>query len=395
MIKLLIILPAYEKAGILGGGVAKCMSTLCRAVVRQGAAVTVYTTNASGTCTPLDVPLEQPVDMGGVTVYHFPSTFGPRSMFASASLIQCMRKTVSQFHAVYIAAWFMPLGIQAASTCRKNRVPMVAGIHGGFTRVSRRRSHLKKRLFWTLFINRAIQAAAAVHLTCHAEQLRSAEWLCGRPPLIVPNGTDPDEFCPSPESRPHFRRSHAIPLDAHVLISVTRFDWMKRVDLLMAAVARSPDWHLVLVGDDDVERASRLKVYAESLGITNRVTWTGYLSGEPLLAALSAADMAALVSETENFGNVVVEAMMCGLPVLISKEVGVGEYIRDQPFVFMADLSEEGVVEALRTAQACLSAIGADKGRIRQYAIDRFAPERVARLFIHGIQLLLDDQRAD
>jgi glycosyltransferase involved in cell wall biosynthesis len=391
--KLLVVMPAYEAAGGLGGGVTKCLSTLCRAMTRLGDEVTVYTTNASGGPEPLDFPVEQPVDMGGVTVYHFPSTFGPKSMFASESLIRRMRKTISQFDAVYIAAWFMWLGIEAARVSRDNKVPAIAGIHGGFTRVSRQKSHLRKRLFWELFIKRAIRKATAVHLTCHAEQTRSSDWLCGRPSLIVPNGTDPDEFQPSPESRWSFRRRHGIPSDAPVLISVTRFDWMKRVDLLMAAIARSPRWHLVLVGDHESGLGPKLKMRARELGIESRVVWTGYLKGEALREALSAADLSALVSETENFGNVVVEAMMCGLPVLISKEVGVYEYIHEGPFVLTADLSEESVVEALRTAENRLPAFRADSGRIRQCAIDRFAPEVVARRFSEGVTALLQGGR--
>ncbi len=390
MLRLLVVLPSYEPAGGPGGGVARCISTLCGAMSRLGAAVTVYTTNASGTDRPLDVPVGRAVDIDGVAVYYFPSTFGPRSLFDSRLLLHKLQETAGQFDAVYIAAWFMWLGIAAAKICRKKGVPMIAGIHGGFTSVSRRKSSLKKHLFWRLFLQRAIRQAAAVHLTCHAEQASSSDWLCERPSLIIPNPVDPDEFYPCPDAKMSFRREHGIPKGTPVLLFVGRFDWMKRVDLLMEAVARSPVWYLVLVGDHQGGLGPKLTKRAKTLGIENRVRWAGYLTGQKLREALSSADLLALVSETENFGNVVVEAMLCGLPVLISKEVGVHEYIENQPFVVTSDLSKAAVTEALSKAEQRLPAFRADRERIRQCAIDRFAPPRVADSFAEDLRRLLE-----
>ncbi len=387
--RLLVVVPAYELAESLGGGVARSMSTLCKALVAVGVSVTVYTTDASGMDKPLSVPRGRAVDMGGVRVYHFASTFGPKSMFASRSLIKRMKRTVSEFDAVYIAGWFMWLGIAAAKVCRKHRVPMIAGIHGGFTRVTRRKSYVKKRLFYWLFIKRALRGAAAVYLTSYTEKENSQDWLGDRTQVIIPNCVDPNSFRPSPDARQGFRRRHGIPEFARVLISVTRFDWMKRVDLLMAAVAKSPHWYLVLVGDDQSGLGPRLKAHAQALGIDRRVVWTGYLQGPSLCEALSSADWFALVSESENFGNVVAEAMMCGLPVLVSPEVGIYEYIRDQPFVVSTALSEAAVTEAVGVIEHRLVDSEIDRTQIRQFAAERFAPESIARSFVTETDRLL------
>ncbi len=58
--RMLFVLPVYEPAYSLGGGVVSLVSTLCRALVKQGVSVTLYTTNATGKDRPLDVPLSQP-----------------------------------------------------------------------------------------------------------------------------------------------------------------------------------------------------------------------------------------------------------------------------------------------------------------------------------------------
>ncbi len=387
--RLLVIVPAYESPRDLGGGVACSLRTLCRALVKLGVSVSVYTLNASSTDIPVNVPLEQPVDLGGVKVYYFRSTFGPRSQFDSRRLVEYLRATVDSFDVVYVAAVFMWIGIAAAKICREHSVPMIFAIHGGFTRVTRRKSYLKKRLFYSLFVKRALLGAAALYLTSHTERRNSQDWLCGRPEIIIPNCVDPDQFYPCPDARRSFRYQHGIPEAARVLISVTRFDWMKRVDLLMAAVTKSPNWYLVLVGDDQSGLGPRLKRDAKALGIEGRVICTGYLKGLSLCEALSAGDWFALVSESENFGNVVIEAMMCGLPVLISQEVGAYEYICEQPFVVATGISEAAVTGALGIIERRLLDLEVDHMRIRQFAIDHFAPSSVAQSFVTEVDKLL------
>jgi glycosyltransferase involved in cell wall biosynthesis len=355
--------------------------------------VTVYTTDATGTDKPLSIPRGRPVDMAGVRVYHFASTFGPKSMFASRSLIKQMKRTVSQFDAVYIAGWFMWIGIAAARICQKAGVAVVAGTHGGFTVAALRQSNLKKKVYWQLFLKRSFKNVAVFRLTSKMEEECSQRSLDGRPRIVVPNPVDPEIFQPYLDRRARFRDRHGIPPDAPALIAVTRFDWMKRVDLLMEAVSKRDAWWLVLVGDDRGGTAKDLKARAEALGLGRRVVWTGYLQGEELCTALSACDLSALISETDNFGNVVVEAMMCGLPVLVSKGVGVHEYIREAPFVLTAGLSQESTVEALATAEDRLSTFRADRDRIRRYAIDRFAPETVAERFADALGKMLKERQ--
>jgi glycosyltransferase involved in cell wall biosynthesis len=387
-LRLLVILPAYEPASRLGGGVVRSMSTLCRALVERGVSVTVYTTNASGEDEPLEVPLGQPVDVGGVQVCYFASTFGSRSMFASGALIAHLQKTVSQFDAVYIAGWFMWIGIAAAAVCRKARVPVIAGTHGGFTAAALGKSRLKKQVYRALFLRKAFRHVAAFRVTSNMEKECSRESLDGRPCLVVPNPVDERAFRPRRDLRDDFRKRCGIPSGAPVLVTVTRFDWMKRVDLLIDAVARSEGWRLVLAGDDRGRAAQELKERAGTLGVRDRVVWAGFLRGDELCAALSASDLFALISETDNFGNVVVEAMMCGLPVLVSKQVGVWEFIQDLRFARTAELSAESIAGCLQQFRTVSDAIpcGAE---IRQAAMDRFSTGAVAEQFIGTVRDLL------
>ena len=95
-----------------------------------------------------------------------------------------------------------------------------------------------------------------------------------------------------------------------------RFRHQKGFDLLISAFARLPglsaEWRLVLIGDGP-ER-ERLQRQVTDLGIGNVAMFTGALT-DPF-PALRRAKFFVLPSRWEGFGNVIVEAMACGLPVI-------------------------------------------------------------------------------
>ena len=97
--------------------------------------------------------------------------------------------------------------------------------------------------------------------------------------------------------------------------------------MLLEALARVVEAHsdvdLVMAGPDEEGLRPQLEAQAERLGISARVHWTGMLEGDSKWGAFYAADAFVLPSHQENFGVAVVEALACGLPVLISDKVNI------------------------------------------------------------------------
>ncbi|MFZ2197718.1 MAG: glycosyltransferase [Thermodesulfovibrionales bacterium] len=362
-----------------------CMSTLCRALAAQGVDVTVYTTNASGADRPLDVPINQPVELGGVNVWYFKSTFGPKSGFYSIGLIKKLKKTVGSFDVIYISAIWQWLGIETAKVCRDAKAAMIIGTHGSFSKSLMGKSALKKRLYLSLFLKKAIQGASAIHITTFSERNDAAGFFDGMLTFVVPNAVDPQKFHPLPGGRERFRNRHGIPANVPVLVTIGRPDWMKRNDLLIKAIARYRNWRLVVVGADTEGMALQWKALASALGVHDRVVWTGPLYGDELLEALTAADFFALVSENENFGMVVVEALMCGLPVMLSKDVGVWESIKDEKFVMTVEKTEGSVAQCLGDFERWSMSAARPDYSAREAAIKSFSPRVVAGRFIKEI----------
>jgi glycosyltransferase involved in cell wall biosynthesis len=79
-------------------------------------------------------------------------------------------------------------------------------------------------------------------------------------------------------------------------------------------------WRCTCVGALDPERAyvRRLEDVRRSLGLADRVRFTGPLTGADLEARYAAADLVVLPSRTETYGMVAAEALAHGLPVVAS-----------------------------------------------------------------------------
>ncbi|WP_295888243.1 glycosyltransferase [uncultured Thiohalocapsa sp.] len=116
----------------------------------------------------------------------------------------------------------------------------------------------------------------------------------------------------------------------HRLVTVARLVDQKGIDVLLDAfalvAAEFPGWRLDLVGDGPLRGV--LEAQAERLGIAGQVTFHGHLS--PPFPVLYAASVFVLSSRFEGMPNAMLEAMGCGLPVVVnSASPGPLEFVRD------------------------------------------------------------------
>jgi glycosyltransferase involved in cell wall biosynthesis len=101
-----------------------------------------------------------------------------------------------------------------------------------------------------------------------------------------------------------------------LLLYVGRLSREKRVDWLLTALESTPNARLAIVGDGpDRERL-------EDLFAGTHTVFTGYLHGRDLAHAYAAADVFVFPSANETLGNVVLEAMASGLPVVTARSGG-------------------------------------------------------------------------
>lgn len=200
-------------------------------------------------------------------------------------------------------------------------------------------------------------------------------------PLLSPRTRRRLTVIPNPVLRPDWRTLAQAPIDdpwfqhgaAPVIVSVGRLSSEKNFDLLIRAFAglrqRDPLPRLAIIGEGP-QRLS-LQALIDKLGLGGRVRLLG--QRENPFAYMQRATLFVLASRFEGFGNVLIEAMACGVPVIAADcPVGPREILEDGRY---------GALVAPDHAAALMTAIetGLDDPRPRPGAVARaleFTAER-------------------
>jgi len=197
--------------------------------------------------------------------------------------------------------------------------------------------HVKKWLYWPWADYRVLRDAAAVLFTCEEERrlAQKSFWLYRCNEHVISYGTARPKG--SPESQlQQFQDRFPELSRRRCLLFLGRVHEKKGPDLLFhafAAILRTlpsgvtKHLHLTMAGPDDHPYAKQMKNLAVTLGIADRVTWTGMLTGDLKWGAFHASDAFVLPSHQENFGIAVTEALACGVPVLISDKINIWQEI--------------------------------------------------------------------
>ncbi|MFD2671201.1 glycosyltransferase family 4 protein [Marinicrinis sediminis] len=144
---------------------------------------------------------------------------------------------------------------------------------------------------------------------------------------IWSRGIDSKQFNPYVD-RQDVLRAHGVDPDKFMILFVGRLAPEKGIDVLFDAFAKLPEdiranSQLVLAGDGPL-----YKELLEQYEHDPNVKLLGFVKGEPLSKLYAAADVFLFPSATETFGNVVLEAMACGTPVIGAHAGGVKDNIQ-------------------------------------------------------------------
>ncbi|WP_051155281.1 glycosyltransferase family 4 protein [Noviherbaspirillum massiliense] len=187
---------------------------------------------------------------------------------------------------------------------------------------------------------RLMQEADRVIAECPQDQ-SDMEQLYGAPPEridIVPCGFDPDEFWPDTIDA---RQPLGIGKDEFVVLQLGRMVPRKGVDNVIRAVAilkhqYQVQCRLLIVGGNTPEpdpeatpELGRMMALAESVGITESVTFTGQRPRDQLRYFYSAANVFVTTPWYEPFGITPLEAMACGTPVVGTAVGGIKSTVVD------------------------------------------------------------------
>jgi glycosyltransferase involved in cell wall biosynthesis len=335
--KVLHVIPAVAPRY---GGPSRAVLELAEALYQRGLTVEVWTTDADG-AGRLHVPLEQTLIYQGVPCRFFQRNWSESFKF-SHSLRTHIEQCVAEYDLVHIHSIFTYSTFAAAHVCWQFGIPYFISPHGHIEPWSMKQKRGRKWLAWQLVFREVCERAAAIIYTSERERRLTEDTLSLENGIVVPLGIS--EYV------------QASPRAAHrpMILSLSRIHRKKGIDLLVRAFTslkirgEIPEWNLTIAGDGDPKYLRELKQLAQAFA--SCVHWTGWLEGQAKFDIISASDIFALTSHQENFGISVLEAMACGVPALVSEQVGLSSVITQSRSGWVTELNQESICRALLEA---------------------------------------------
>jgi glycosyltransferase involved in cell wall biosynthesis len=298
---------------------------LCRSLATAGHDVHVLTTSVDG-ARDSDVPYDHPVELNGVQV-HYCRSHSIRRLYWSADLAAKCRSLVGKFDAVHLHSVFLYPTRAGVRASVRAHIPYVLSPRGMLVReLIERRNAIVKRAWISFIERRNLAQAARIHLTSEEERRALADLdLSLAPTAVIPNGVEPPEpFLPETISAD----VRAIVSAGFDILSFGRINWKKGLDRLIRSISAMPKIRVVIAGHDEEGLSIELRRIAAEHGVEGRVLLLPrQITGADKEALYSAAALFVLPSLSENFGNVVAEAMVRGVPVVVSERVGAADIV--------------------------------------------------------------------
>jgi teichuronic acid biosynthesis glycosyltransferase TuaC len=219
-----------------------------------------------------------------------------------------------------------PMGYAAAHWSRRAGLPCIVTLHGlDLITYPHQNAHLRRQTESTL--ERATRVVAVSHYL--AKTVRTLG--ITRDVDVHYVGVDIEQFRPDPAHRAALRARLGIEADAVVLCYAGRLAPEKGIGdlapLLLGVSKDCPAVRLVVVGDGP-ERKSLVRAVRE-FGLGDRLRCVPMVGHGEMPAHLNAVDILVSPSRSEGFGQVLIEAQACGVPVIASLTGGIKEAVRD------------------------------------------------------------------
>lgn len=287
------------------GGPANTLYWLCKALSRNGHEVTVVTTREG--IDEEQVIIDQWVEVDGIKTRYCNST----SKFPFAVIKFSLKEIKKIDTVVFSSICFLP-NFVIAIVARLRGKRIVWSPRGELFDTAVQWGSRGKRFYFAV-LNMLIGKHILFHATSEAEKETIKKYFPKAMVAIIPN------YLELPEKQ-------TVDSDFSELLYVGRIAPIKALDKLIDGLARSTmfrtsRYKFLLVGGVEKqfgEYYRRLLEQVDRLGLNDKVQFVGSLTGNSKFQAYASARYSFLVSDSENFGNVVIEALSQGTPVVAS-----------------------------------------------------------------------------
>jgi len=267
-----------------------------------------------------------------MTATDYGSAYYAGNIFSLKSLLM-LYKQIKKTDVIHLSGMFnipstMTLLIWAIFFSRK---PLICSVHGELSPDALRFSRMKKQP--TLFLYRLLFKKIHFHATSDKEKKDVSDFFRGSRVLQVPNLMYPAEFIETPKKKQFLFMGRIHEIKAlHTFIKA----------LALSRLFKGSEFVFDIVGsyeDRHIQYFDNLKKLIGELDLSNKIKFSGQITGRAKELKYAESWFLVLPSESENFGNVVVEALNQKTPVLASlgtpwailEEYGCGFHTSNSP----------------------------------------------------------------
>ena len=322
-----ILMLSWEYPPRIVGGIARVVHDLSQRLIRDGHEVTVVTYRDG------DVPYYE--NDKGVNVYRVdnymihPNNFIDWIMQLNFNMIAKASEIINEqgkFDVIHAHDWLVAY---SAKTLKESyKIPIVTTIHAT---ESGRNSGIHDEVQRYINDSEWLLTYESTEVIVNSNFMKNdLQRLFGLPYEkinVIPNGISLNNFS-GVEKDYDFRRKYAMD-NEKIILYVGRLVYEKGIQHLIGAMpkilANYHDAKLVICGKGGM--IDELRQETKNLGIENKVYFAGYCDSKTVQKMYKCADIAVFPSTYEPFGIVALEAMLAGIPIVVSDVGGLNEIV--------------------------------------------------------------------
>lgn len=335
--RILFIIPSYQPA-VVYGGTTVVVSLLAEELVKLNHEVCVYTTTANGKVELSEIQPNETTSINGVSVTYFKRITGDHTHLSPA-MLKKLFKTAKDFDVIHLHSWWNLFNISATALLAFLNKSYIISAHGMLSSYTLQNQNTKLKQLLHSVIGKLLLKKSIMH-ACTPQEFQEGL-------KIIPNwkGFTIHNLITLPENKLTTSQQNSV----FSFAFLSRVEQKKGLDLLFNALPKlSFEYELKIAGNGEADYVSFLKDKAKLAGISEKISWIGWLNKEKF-DFLEKADVFVLPSYNENFAVVVLEAISSGTPVLISNKVGLSDFVAQNNLGWVYDGSLTDLMLKLNT----------------------------------------------
>ena len=318
--KINLIIPSFYPATVYGGPIFSTLHTCKELAKLEDIEIQVSTTNTN-MYSKLDVETNKNIKFeDDFYVKYYDETIVDKF---SWQLFTHVWKDIKEADIVHVQAIFntpTPISLLYAKLFKK---PIILSPRGSLGNWCVDNGSKFKNL-WLDYLLKPLVKNVHWHATAEQEKNEILSIYPDAKVSIIPNGIEYDKFQKFNvmNKKEYLQKYTQKTFDPEkIIISMGRIQKKKGFDILIDSFSKILDVYsdsiLLIAGDDEGEQEA-LEKQIQQLKLENKVYFIGSISGQDKIDFLANADLFVLPSHNENFGNVYVESLAAGTPIIAS-----------------------------------------------------------------------------